>query len=178
MRSIILKGIKPEDFEAIRVISFRDSLDQYSGTIVYRRPLSSIKKDPTKKDPTDDFDRSMLSWLEQLNFQRVQFLRSENILFDNQLQEYQQIYDGGRPQTLLSLTCHGNYTKDELIARGSIKALEIKIPIYWNALKPKLLFPEESGTVTFDKNKEQYFFDTIKAIKTLPRRRQANANLE
>ena len=79
--------ISPHDVEVIRVISFSDSHLNKNGVIVYRRPLTLNYN----KDVLDDFDESFIKWLKQLNFQNVTLWHSEDILFDNQLNHYQQV---------------------------------------------------------------------------------------
>ncbi len=162
MKEIQLKMIDPNDFEVIRVISFTVPHLEYGGIIVYRRPLTTTYKE----DCPDEFDESLLKWLQQFNLKDVVLSHSKDILFDNQLKDYQQIYDGGRPTTQLLLTCHGDYTIDELMVKGKIDARIIELPIYWNSLA-KTSLPDVSGVVTFDKEKEQYYFDTISKIKSL-----------
>lgn len=97
MKEIQLKVIDSNDFEVIRVISFTVSHMKYGGTIVYRRPLTATYNEGC----SDDFDGSLLKWLQQLKLKDVALSYSKDILFDNQLKNYQQIYDGGRPTTQL-----------------------------------------------------------------------------
>ena len=162
MKQIRLQMISPHDFEVIRVISFSDSHLNKNGVIVYRRP-STLNYN---KDVLDDFDESFIKWLKQLNFQNVTLWHSEDILFDNQLNHYQQVYDGGRPRTLLSLTCHGDYTNDELMRQGAIDAHILELPIYWNSSE-NYPIPVIGGVVTYDKTKEQYYIDSLSAIKPM-----------
>ena len=154
--------INPDEFKVIRVISIRDEYTKRSGTICYIRPYAL----DYKKETLDDFDHSMIMWLKSLNLNNVEFIRSEEILFDYQLPQLSRIYDGGRPSSKLSLVCHGDYSHDEFVAMGQIDAVCFELNVFWNADKNDLC-PQLSGIMTFDKNKENYYRDVIKTIKSL-----------
>ena len=154
--------INPDEFKVIRVISIRDEYTKRSGTICYIRPYAL----DYKKETLDDFDHSMIMWLKSLNLNNVEFIRSEDILFDYQLPQLSRIYDGGRPSSKLSLVCHGDYSHDEFVAMGQIDAVCFELNAFWNADKNDLC-PQLSGIMTFDKNKENYYRDVIKTIKSL-----------
>ncbi len=139
----------------INVISFRDSISNHNGRIVYRRPLSST----CNRTQNDDFDNSMLTWLKQLNFINVQFCHSEVIYHKKQLQQIRQIYILRKQKTILKLRWHGDYTSEEMKKMGGFKMREMKFPIYWNAI-PSNQLPLTLEVVTFDKNKEQYYLNT------------------
>ena len=72
--------INPDEFKVIRVISFRDEYTKRVGTVCYMRPYAL----DYKKEILDDFDHSMIMWLKSLNLNNVEFIRSEDILFDYQ----------------------------------------------------------------------------------------------
>ena len=154
--------INPDEFKVIRVISIRDEYTKRSGTICYIRPYAL----DYKKETLDDFDHSMIMWLKSLNLNNVEFIRSEDILFDYQLPQLSRIYDGGRPSSKLSLVCHGDYSHDEFVAMGQIDAVCFELNVFCNADKNDLC-PQLSGIMTFDKNKENYYRDVIKTIKSL-----------
>lgn len=66
--------------------------------------------------------------------------------------------------------CKGEPILDEM---GKFKSLEFNLPIYWTALltdflKVKPFIPNEGDAPFEDKDKEKYFFDTIKNTKRLP----------
>ena len=64
----------------------------YNGKIVYRRPYSSYNN--TTKD---DFDKSLIVWLEELHFEVVKD-QSEIIFSDEALAEYKKNYKKERYQ--------------------------------------------------------------------------------
>lgn len=154
--------INPDEFKVIRVISFRDEYTKRFGTICYMRPYAL----DYKKETLDDFDHSMIMWLKSLNLNNVEFIRSEDILFDYQLPQLSRIYDGGRPSSKLSLVCHGNYSYDELVAMGQIDAVCFELNVFWSADKNDFC-PQLSGIMTFNKNKEIYYRNAIKSITSL-----------
>ena len=156
-----LNLINPEDFKVARVISFIDDFWGCSGTVCYMRPLT-IKYN---KDTFDDFDKSIIEWLKSLNLKNVDINYSGNIIFDHQKSQLSKIYDGGRPCSKLSFTCHGNYSFDEIVTMGQIKTIHLDLNVFWNTMKntPSTL----DVVMTFDKNKEKYYFDVIKSITSL-----------
>ncbi len=154
--------IKPDEFKVVRVISFRDKYTKRFGTICYMRPYAL----DYNKGILDDFDNSMIIWLKSLNLSNVELIYSEDMLFDYQLPQLLRIYNGGRPSSKLSLVCHGDYSHDEFVAMGQIDAVCFELNVFWNADKNDLC-PQLSGIMTFDKNKENYYRDVIKTIKSL-----------
>ena len=109
------------------------------------------------------FDRSIIVWLKSLNLKNVDFSHSENIIFDHQRPQLSKIYEGGRPSSKLSFTCHGNYTFEECITMGQINSILLELNVFWNTMSkktPSII----GGVMTFDKNKEKYYFDVIKSI--------------
>ena len=104
----------------------------YNGKIVYRRPYSSYNN--TTKD---DFDKSLIVWLEELHFEVVKD-QSEIIFSDEALAEYQKNLQKGTLPTKLSLRCQGICKgKPILDENGNFKSLEFNLPIYWTALGQK-----------------------------------------
>ncbi len=162
MNTITLKFIAQENFEVIRVFSFTESYMQNVGTIVYRRPLSDIYN----KDNPDIFDKTFMEWLNELGLKDVKCICSSNVLFENQLNNYNKIYNGGRPISKLSITCCGNYTLEEIESKESVEARILELPIYWNVIDKKLL-SDIGGIVYFDRTKENFFFEAISSIKSL-----------
>ena len=151
--------ISPEDFKVARVISFMDEFTECAGTVCYMRPHTI----EYNKDTFDDFDRSIIVWLKSLNLKNVDFSHSENIIFDHQRPQLSKIYEGGRPSSKLSFTCHGNYTFEECITMGQINSILLELNVFWNTMSKKTP-PTIGGVMTFDKNKEKYYFDVIKSI--------------
>lgn len=154
--------INPDEFKVARVISFRDEYIKKNGKICYMRPYTQ----DYKKEMIDDFDQSIIEWLKSLNLDNVSLIHSEDILFDHQLSQLSQIYDGGRPSSKLSLVCQGDYSNDDFVAIRQIDAVCFKLNVFWNADKNDT-FPVLEKSVTFDKNKEKYYFDVIKSITSL-----------
>lgn len=151
--------ISPEDFKVARVISFMDEFTECAGTVCYMRPRTI----EYNKDTFDDFDRSIIVWLKSLNLKNVDFSHSENIIFDHQRPQLSKIYEGGRPSSKLSFTCHGNYTFEECITMEQINSILLELNVFWNTMSKKT--PSTiGGVMTFDKNKEKYYFDVIKSI--------------
>lgn len=58
--------IKPEKYKVARVITFKDNFNNLSGTICYMRPLTNSYN----KETLDDFDNSMLIWLQSFNLKK------------------------------------------------------------------------------------------------------------
>lgn len=157
-----LNLINPEDFKVARVITFRDEFVNKTGRICYMRPYTQNYT----KDTIDDFDHSMVEWLESLNLNNVRFIHNADVLFDCQLPDLSQIYNGGRPSTKLSLACYGDYSHDEVVARGHITAIPLNLNVFWDANQEEQC-PRLCGMVTFDKTKENYYRDVIKTITSL-----------
>lgn len=154
--------LQPEEFKAIRVISFLDEYTKLKGTIAYIRPYTTDYKNET----LDDFDHSMIMWLKSLNLINVEFIYREDILFDCQLPQLSQIYNGGRSINKLSLVCEGDYSDEEVATKGKIDAFCLKLNVFWNTNKHDIC-PQLNGVMTFDKNKENYYRDVIKTITSL-----------
>lgn len=159
---MILNLINQKDFKVARVISFRDDFIGRSGTVCYLRPYNSTYN----KKSLDDFDRSFIEWLNVLNLSDVKKIYSEDILFDHQISQIIKIYNGGRPSSKLSFTCHGDYLPEDIISMGKIDAICLELNIYWNANKEET-FPLLGGTMTFDQRKKDYYFDVIKKITSI-----------
>ena len=159
---MILTVINPEDFRVARVISFRDEISKISGVVSYMRPFTTDYNQST----LDDFDHSMIRWMESLNLNNVRFTHSEDILFDYQIPQLSRIYNCGRPSSKLNLICHGDYSPEEFISMGQIYATCIELNVFWDTIKKDTL-PQLSRTVTFDKNKEKYYFDVIGSLSGL-----------
>lgn len=159
---MIISLINPEEFKVARVISFREEFTGLCGTICYMRPYT---KD-YNKERFDDFDNSMIEWLKSLNLKNVVHSHSEDILFDYQKPQLSKIYDGGRPCSKLLLVCHGDYSQEEIISKREIEAIQFELNVFWNAYTKKRL-PSLGGTMTFDRNKEKYYFEAIKNLNEL-----------
>lgn len=48
-----------------------------------------------------------------------------------------------------------------------INAINIKLKVFWNTTTNNSMLPILNGVVSFDKNKEKYYFDTIKSVTSL-----------
>ena len=157
-----IKSIKTEDWKVVRVIRFYEELLNIKGTICYMRPLTY----DYNKETIDDFDNSMIRWLKSLQLKNVKVIKSENMLFDSQQTTFSRIYDSNRPQTKLSLNCSGNYTDDNIVGKGEIRTINLSLNIFWDT-NNKGTLSDIYGAVTFDKDKEDYFFDVIKGVTSL-----------
>ena len=155
--------IKPEKYKVARVITFKDNFNNLSGTICYMRPLSNSYN----KETLDDFDNSMLIWLQSFNLKNVKLIYSTNIIFNNQISQLNKAYNGGRPHNDLSFICYGNYPLEEFVTMKQINAINIKLKVFWNTTSNNSMLPILNGVVSFDKNKEKYYFDTIKSVTSL-----------
>ena len=154
--------IDPQMFEVVKVYSFVEPYTGRSAYVGYYRPYSKYYNHGFN----DDFDTTFVEWLKNMNLQHVQRVASEDIMFDIQKPRIQQIYDGGRPLTVLALTCHGNFSMDEIMQMGQIKGYTIDVPVHWNSISSNFLMPL-GGVMTFDKTKESYFLDVLSTILPL-----------
>lgn len=154
--------IDPQKFEVVKVYSFFEPYTGKSAYVGYYRPYSKNYNHAFN----DDFDTTFVEWLKNMNLQNVQRVASEDIMFDIQKPRIQQIYDGGRPSTMLALTCHGNYTMDEIMQLRQINGCTIDIPVHWNSVTSDFLIPL-GGVMTFDKTKESYFLEVLNTIVPL-----------
>lgn len=159
---MVIQLIDPKKFEVVKVYSFTEPNTGKSAYIGYYRPYATTYNSSI----TDDFDKLFFEWLQRLNLINVQMVHGENIMFDFQKPRIKQIYDGNRPTTTMAITCHGDYTMDELIQKGKIEGFAIDFKIYWNSLDQNCLMPL-GGVLTFDKGNEQYFMDTLSTITSL-----------
>lgn len=151
--------IDPQKFEVVKVYSFIEPYTGKSAYVGYYRPYTKNYN----RNLNDDFDSKFVEWLQSMNLHDVQNVVSEDILFDIQKPRIQQIYDGGRPSTIMSLTCHGDYSMDEVMQMGQICGYAINIQVYWNSIANNFLMPL-GGVMTFDKTKEAYFLDVLSKI--------------
>lgn len=151
----------PNDFKVARVISICDPTINKYAKICYMRPLTPNYN----KDTIDEFDMSIISWLNSLNLQNVDFSIHENIIFDYQMSQLEKIFNGGRPSSQLIITAHGDYSIEEIMAKGSIEARQLTLNVYWNTLASDV--PFLGGVVTFEKTREKYYFDTFATVTSL-----------
>lgn len=154
--------IDPQKFEVVKVYSFIEPYTGKSAYVGYYRPYTETYNSGI----TDDFDKRFFEWLRVLNLNNVQMVLGENIMFDFQKPRIEQIYNGGRPSTKMALTCHGDYTMDEMMQKGKIEGYVIDFKIYWNSIDNNYLMPL-GGVLTFDKGKEQYLMETLSKITSL-----------
>jgi len=155
-----IKLMNPEDFRVARVISLIDNYTKSRGYITYLRPLTQSYN----KSVIDDFDNSMIDWIKELKYQEVQFVHASDVVFDYQKPQIEKIYNGGRPSSKLLLTCHGDYSFEELVKLGQINAKKLDLPIYWNALGNTNIL-DNGGVFTFDKSRERDFFEIMEKIE-------------
>ena len=76
-----------------------------------------------------------------MNLDNVRIIHSEDICFEHQLPQIDRIYNGGRPRSLLTLTCHGNYQIDEILKMGQIEARILELNVYWTTSQAESIFP-------------------------------------
>lgn len=157
-----LQLLDPQKQKVARIISFNEPFTKTKGFIGYLRPLTSSYS----KDTIDDFDNSLKDWLESFNLENVHYVNCTNIIFEDQISQLQRIYNNGRPTSKLLLTCYGDNGFEELKQIGHVKTRLLDLPIYWNALDKSIQL-DNSGFVTFDKDKEAYFFEIIDNIESL-----------
>lgn len=104
---------KKKDFEVLKVYSFVDSFTNKSAYVGYYRPYSMEYNHKT----SDDFDNTFIEWLSIFNLKNVQLIAHKDMMFDVQKPAYNQIFNGGRHSSQLSITCYGDYSVQELIEK-------------------------------------------------------------
>lgn len=161
METIELKLLDPEDFKVLRVISFQERFTHAIGKICYFRP----RTENYQQGASDEFDASLIEWLKAQNLVNVSLDISSDVCFEHQMDEIQKIYLR-KVKTQLSLTCHGDYSTDELIGMGKINAKILKLNVYWDTLDENRVY-DMGNSVTFDKAKEEYYFGVIDSVESL-----------
>lgn len=161
MEIIEMKVLKPEDFKVLRVISFQERFSNKVGKICYFRPMTKDYQQGT----SDEFDTTLIEWLKAQNLVNVVLVSSSDVCFEHQMDEIQKIYLR-QVKTQLSLTCHGDYSTDELIGMDKINAKILKLNVYWDTLDKPHVY-DIGNSVTFDKAKEGYYFGAIDSVESL-----------
>ena len=161
METVELKLLDSKDFKVLRVISFQEKFTNVIGKICYFRPMT---KD-YQQGASDEFDATLMEWLQTQNFVNVSLDSCTDVCFENQVNEIQKIYLR-KIKTQLSLTCHGDYSIDELIGKGKINAKILKLNVYWDTLDKNSVY-DMGNSVTFDKAKEEYYFGVIDSVESL-----------
>ena len=156
-----MKLLDPKDFKVLRVISFQEKFTNAIGKICYFRPMTKDYQQGT----SDEFDASLIEWLKAQNLVNVVLVSSSDVCFEHQTDDIQKIYLR-KVKTQLSLTCHGDYSIDELIAMGKINAKILKLNVYWDTLDKNNVY-DMGNSVTFDKTKEEYYFGVIDSVESL-----------
>lgn len=161
METIELKLLNPNDFKVLRVISFREKFTHAIGKICYFRPMTKDYQQGT----SDEFDTILIEWLKAQNLVNVALVSCYDVCFEHEKENIQKIYLR-KINTQLSLTCHGDYSTDELIGMGKINAKILKLNVYWDTLDGNSFY-DMGNSVTFDKAKEEYYFGVIDSVESL-----------
>lgn len=161
MEIIELKLLDPKDFKVLRVISFQERFSNKVGKICYFRPMT----EDYQQGVSDEFDASLIEWLKAQNLENVSLDISSDVCFEHEKENIQKIYLR-KIKTQLSLTCHGDYSTDELIGMGKINAKILKLNVYWDTLDKNSVY-DMGNSVTFDKAKEEYYFGVIDSVESL-----------
>lgn len=153
------KILDPAQFRVLKVFLFRDPITRLYAYVYYLRPLSANYN----KSVTDDFDNQFYQWLLSMKLEQVQQIFSEDIFYEGQLELELKKFTSNMVENVMCLRCHGNYTFDEIKQKGGINAFDIDLKAFWSATKDDFVLVQ-GGVFTFDKNKEQYFFDVFNSI--------------
>lgn len=153
------KILDPAQFRVLKVFLFRDPITRLYAYVYYLRPLTATYN----KSVTDDFDNQFYHWLISMNLEQVQQIFSEDIYYEGQLELELKKFTSNMVENVMCLRCHGNYTFDEIKQKGGIDAADINLKVFWRATKADFVLTQ-GGVFTFDKNKEQYFFDVFNSI--------------
>lgn len=155
----ILRLLRPEEFKVFKMFSFNDPVTGFSGYVYYLRPKTSNYG----KTIIDDFDVQFMDWVKSMNLNNVVVAHCEEIFYEGQLDLFLTRFQEHMLKDKMYLTCHGDYTVDEIIAKKEITAFVIDLNMYWNVRKTDIVL-SPGGTFTFDKNKEEYFMDVFNSI--------------
>lgn len=154
-----LKILPTEEFKVLKVYSFRDPMTGFVGYVYYLRPL----KPDYNKNVQDDFDNKFMEWIKAMNLDNVVMAHSDDIVYEGQFKNILKVLQQFRKKGTMCLTCHGDYTVDEIIEKKKIIGYAIDLDVYWNAREIDIVhFP--GGMFTFDKKKEQYFLNVFNSI--------------
>ena len=154
-----LKILRPEEFRVLKLYSFRDPVTGFPGYVYYLRP----KTESYSKTSVDEFDVKFMDWLKAMNLNNVAMAHSEVIFYEGQLEYFMSCFQVYKRKDKMFLTCHGDYTVDEIMAKKEIAAFVIDLNMYWNARETDIIL-SPGGTFTFDKNREKYFMDVFNSI--------------
>ncbi len=154
-----LKILRPEEFRVLKLYSFRDPVTGFPGYVYYLRP----KTESYSKTSVDEFDVKFMDWLKAMNLNNVAMAHSEDIFYEGQLEYFMSCFQVYKRKDKMFLTCHGDYTVGEIMAKKEISAFVIDLNMYWNARETDIIL-SPGGTFTFDKNREKYFMDVFNSI--------------
>ena len=151
--------LSPSDFRVLKVYLFRDPITGLYGYVYYLRPQTS----KYNKSVTDDFDNQFYQWLLSMKLEQVQQIFSEDIFYEGQLELELRKFIANHVENEMCLRCHGNYTFDEIKEMNGVQAYDIVLKVFWNARMDDIVLTQ-GGVFTFDKTKENFFFETFKRI--------------
>lgn len=155
------KVLPPAEFKVLKVYSFRDPVTGFSGYVYYQRPQTP----EYNKRVSDDFDKQFMEWICSMNLDNVKMAHSEDITYEGQLDYILNILQKYKHKDKMYLTCHGDYSMDEILQKREITGFVIDFNVYWNARESDIVL-SPGGMFTFDKSKEQYFGDVFSSITT------------
>ncbi len=153
------KALDPVEFKVLKVYSFRDPVTGFSGYVYYQRPLTPLYN----KGVLDDFDKQFMEWIHSMNLDNVRMAHSEDITYEGQLDFILNILQTNKRKDKMYLTCHGDYSVEEVMQKHEITGFAIDFNVYWNARETDIVL-SPGGMFTFDKIKEQYFLDVFNSI--------------
>lgn len=151
--------LSPSEFRVLKVYLFKDPITGFYGYVYYLRPNTPAYN----KSVTDDFDNQFYQWLLSMKLEKVQQILSEDIFYEGQLELELKKFIANCAENVMCLRCHGNYTFDEIKKMNGVQAYDIDLKVFWSARKDDFVLTQ-GGVFTFDKTKEQYFFETFKSI--------------
>lgn len=117
---VTFKLLDPSEFKVLSVYMFTNPFTQKTAYVGYARPRTQ-NYDKTVKD---DFDQLFEDWLKSLHLDNVHLAAKQDICFEGQLKHYARIYNGNRLKSELLITAHGDYSMDELMAKGQIEVID------------------------------------------------------
>ena len=143
-----------QDWKVVKIIKFRfvHHLCNCSGTIVYTRPLSQTYN----KDTNDQIDACILQAIDHL-YSGAQ-IHSDNLLWENQYRQIQQIYDGGRHKTTLTIRMIPDIDMEMMpkLTSQLIYAYDVNLNIFLDYLGDPKNIPSDvfmTGKFSYDDDK-------------------------
>ena len=154
-----LKLLRPEEFKVLKMYSFLDPVTGFSGYVYYLRPKTSNYS----KSSIDDFDAQFMEWVKSMNLNNVVMAYCEEIYYEGLFDLFMSRFQVYKLRDKMYLTCHGDYTVDEIMEKKEIAAFVLDLNVYWNAKSTDIVL-SPGGTFTFDKKREDYFMDVLNSI--------------